>query len=1297
MRSSLRLLPLWVLLFACPSLFGQTAPPEPDECVELTSAQDRCFPVGPVWLRVQRTTSTITGDFLAAPNDIVTGSHLNSVVGTVTQPFVAREGETLTAFADRINASHAGFTVQLVPLRRGETKVIARTDTKNANESVSLTGSLLTSDVENTLAGTKTTPRNRFDAKFEDGPPNFVITLPQSLKDAIAEENVANESKKSNKSVTPQIQVSIRSADTSTYYDLLGTTPDTEWILTSDSSPFAIVTIGREGGNLCSGISLAEAELPDPCHWQVLLCRRGSQKDLVLGMEVKAANDGTAKAPVKKGRNGPAKQKSQESASRTNSSVLIVHRDLLDDLDSSYTVNGKMITPYVGPFAFRPYASVWKIEWNKKRLGCRRYPTSPEDSASISLEPYVQPPSATDVANGIEVGSVKVYDTIALKRMLNDTAAQLASISGFNAAPITAALGNLQGVTRDTSYLSAQVTTTPLPTINQTSANNIAANTSTIGSSSTPGASTSTVTLQCPNGSVPTIGTNGAQGCSIVAPGTPATGSTSTETTNSSTQAPITSQQTTGGSQTQQNGMTTTSGGYAVAVPTAPVSTAIASPTNIGLASADVLAEQVELNSQITTLRMLLQGASSDQYLLTNSRAVATRQQTTIGFTVSLDPPRRFKHAVAEVRIVVLPPAGQSGVSIMNMLPSEKTYNVAKVTSHQNSFGGGVVVEPVSISGSTGRSKDRLYLAKDTDTLALQYPTPAPVVVPEPLTAHERIHDAAKEMVDWQRFTVCEDPPSDGNTIVFGWQFRPVLGADYVKGGQRQVFAQLALPANLNDEYVPTVYVLTRWREYDPQRQVVGETYNGSCSGKVDKSGVALLTPLKVRDLRASDIGNGQIKLTARGDFFASGMSVRSGLNTVSPTTFDGNSVELFASVHDVLQAGGLTLIGPNGQRSPFAVVTADGKEKSCGIARATLHAIPFPDGNSAVTLQTDLGSLYRTDDDLDGQPQPLILIGNQVYGLQESPFTFTECIQLDGDPSKTICTYKFVAPTVTLRNAQSFLVRDLTWDNFRASNKIDFAPSFNTLATLSTIPVPDPTIAHTSAKLRKAKSGGPSSPPAADTSTHPNSTTASGSVESKPGEANAEKTTLYALTGFDLRKLNRFCPTSAVQADPTVMCVKILIGETEAPKDAFQIVTDNLATVSVSSSSEVAKSVRIQLTKPWGPHDVIIPGPVVEWDLTLPKDTESKSTVAPTFLRVGDSQIVTFTGTDWSKCTEPIAVTFDGVQKLTTTFKSDSKSLEVLVPTYITSNPGHKEFAASCIEGAKSNSVKLSIDVLKE
>ena len=191
------------------------------------------------------------------------------------------------------------------------------------------------------------------------------------------------------------------------------------------------------------------------------------------------------------------------------------------------------------------------------------------------------------------------------------------------------------------------------------------------------------------------------------------------------TNPPQTTTTNTGSTQTTQNGTTTTSNSVAGAVPVPVVPAPIAAPSNVGPQwVGHTLAEQVQLSSQITTLRLLLQGALSDQYLSRNSVAVGVRRQTTLGFAVTLDPPRQFKHAVAEVRVIIEPPNGleatQNPISIMTLLPSEKTYNVAKVTSHQSAYGAGAVIEPISVGGSVTRGKDRLYLAKDTDTLALQ-------------------------------------------------------------------------------------------------------------------------------------------------------------------------------------------------------------------------------------------------------------------------------------------------------------------------------------------------------------------------------------------------------------------------------------------------------------------------------------------------------------------------------------------------------------------------------------------------
>ena len=359
-------------------------------------------------------------------------------------------------------------------------------------------------------------------------------------------------------------------------------------------------------------------------------------------------------------------------------------------------------------------------------------------------------------------------------------------------------------------------------------------------------------------------------------------------------------------------------------MPTAPSFNPLTAPNNVGVASADILAEQVQLNSQITTLRLLLQGALSDQYLTENSRAVGEQQQTTLGFAVSLDPPRQFKHAVAEVRIIIVPTDGSVGPSIVNLLPSEKTYNVAKVTSNQKAFGAGAVIEPVSFGVSTGTSKDRLYLAKDTDTLALEFPLPVEKGDSENVRRPfpQKVHDIIKSAIEFQKLGGCAWDTAyatiDGSMqrkmeqdvteamvygwqpIAFGWQFRPVLGADYVQGGERQVFAQLALDTGLNQSYVPDVYIETVWREYDPKSQVVGAEYQGSCTLAEQAGGVDVLSQPTVRDVSVSDLGSGQLKLSATGNFYTSSVGVLSGQNTLSSVFFDGETLEFFGNAHDL-------------------------------------------------------------------------------------------------------------------------------------------------------------------------------------------------------------------------------------------------------------------------------------------------------------------------------------------------------------------------------------------------------------
>lgn len=740
-----------------------------------------------------------------------------------------------------------------------------------------------------------------------------------------------------------------------------------------------------------------------------------------------------------------------------------------------------------------------------------------------------------------------------------------------------------------------------------------------------------------------------------------------TQTINTTTNNPTTTQQTSGVTSAQQNSTTTANQRFAGTVPVAPTSTALAAPTNIGISSADILTQQVELNAQITTLRLLLQGALSDQYLLHNSRAVATRQQTTVGFAVSIDPPRQFRHAVAEVRIVMVPNAGEDAPSIMTLLPSEKTYNVAKITSHQNSFGGGVAVAPVSVGVNTGKSKDRLYLAQEADTLALQFPNPIEETKGLDRAWQQSLHDVTKSVLDfgsWGQLSGCphfkgvDDLGRLSKTIIFGWQFRPVLGQEYVRGGQRQVFAQLALPTSFDHtDFRPTVYIQTRWRAYDPKRQVVGAVYSSSCSLVPDSTGIALVNTPSIYNVGMTDLGAGQVKLTATGNFYSSGVSVLAGANNLTPLTFDGGSVELFGSAHDLLEAGPLTLVGQNGQKVPFGIETRDNAE--CKID-AGLRAIPNPDGNSRMELILNFGGSYRLPDrqsQRDGLPKPLVLIANQVYGVKESPFSHQRCAgQPDG--SKVVCTYQFVAPTSDVRNAQSFLVRDLRWDDLEKGGDVDFYPMFSALATSSTYP---------------PKPDDPALPGAP-----------------KPGT-----TSFFEVSGYDFDKLLPLCVIPPAVATRDRPCLRIWIGNEDRTDDVqFDVITKSVAVLTADKSDlGDAKAIRFLLSGT-APPRFPIDNSWVEWDLALPKADTSKPSPTPGYLRVADSGIVSFVGGDLSTI-DPTTVTFE-TSKLVATYNAEKKSLDVSITTDVTKLPGHKELNAK-IKGNPNKTIQLPIDVVKQ
>jgi len=178
---------------------------------------------------------------------------------------------------------------------------------------------------------------------------------------------------------------------------------------------------------------------------------------------------------------------------------------------------------------------------------------------------------------------------------------------------------------------------------------------------------------------------------------------------------------------------------------------------NYGPNASDLLNDQINLSYQIFNLQMILERSLSDRLEPGASGDNKTRLQGVLGFNVTIDPPRTADDAVAVVEITLTSKDGKP-LSLVSLMPQEKTYNSAALSNKSNAFGGAAAVSAFQIGYSARKRSQIFYLYRDTDTLS------------------------------YERMT------GDPRKIVFGWMFRPVLGRHSVSPGLRQMFAIMALP-----------------------------------------------------------------------------------------------------------------------------------------------------------------------------------------------------------------------------------------------------------------------------------------------------------------------------------------------------------------------------------------------------------------------------------------------------------------------------------------------------------------------
>jgi hypothetical protein len=336
--------------------------------------------------------------------------------------------------------------------------------------------------------------------------------------------------------------------------------------------------------------------------------------------------------------------------------------------------------------------------------------------------PAIADDNVPQLSNGISVGRPKIFDNRTLTIMLENLSQTLAGVQFVDQKSVAAALGNLSGFSSKDFTSNLTVNTLPTPALS----NQTITNTGNVDK----------------NGAI--LPNNGTSNTSQIT-----------------------------------NGSTTTS--VVPAAPALDAAQALAGFTpNFGPNGSDLLNDQINLQYQIFNLRMLLERSLSDRTL----QSGGPRLQTVVGFNISIDPPRTAEDSVAIVEVTLTLDGdadSQDDLSLVSVMPQEKTYNSAALSSKSRSFGGSAVVKMIQVGYSQRRKSQVFYLYRDTDTLSF-----------EDMTLESK------------------------RQIVFGWAFRPVLGRRSVSPGLKQMFAIVSLPHN--DEADPakiTAHVRTYWKKYD--------------------------------------------------------------------------------------------------------------------------------------------------------------------------------------------------------------------------------------------------------------------------------------------------------------------------------------------------------------------------------------------------------------------------------------------------------------------------------------------------
>lgn len=414
------------------------------------------------------------------------------------------------------------------------------------------------------------------------------------------------------------------------------------------------------------------------------------------------------------------------------------------------------------------------------------------------------------------------------------------------------------------------------------------------------------------------------------------------------------------------------------------------SKPKMGLAASDLLNDQLNLASQIFNLQLLYERSLSDRMIGQESRL-----QTVLGFQVSITPPSGYEDciAVAEVEVRVKPDpaapanaaaapatnpvvtpaanaaAAPAAISVVALMPQEKSYNAESISTSERSIGGSAVARVVTLGYSGKKGTRQLFVHRDSDTVAFEHP-----------------------------------PNPDTGATIFGWEFRPVLGRRTVSAETRQMMAVIAIPTADGGAAADSILeVKTRsyWRRYNRRSQTSSPNW-GWLPWKVDRS--ALLESLpqdlnvpntakiqsalgpKIASIAWVNSGEGKAAVIVEGSNFFSGTKVVIGgeehrEEKLNLTLKSDQALE-FETTIDSLTTGDGVLSGRFGPAVQLKVPEVTLPVGSLSIIGATIRPLRR---SKAFRISIDITGYDAagnpqslTVEDLQKLPDAILFIGNE-------------------------------------------------------------------------------------------------------------------------------------------------------------------------------------------------------------------------------------------------------------------------------------------------------------------------------